>query len=94
MEYACCQNCKEFRGYSNTGYFCNIDKQEVGEYYYCKCYKDEEEQIKGGVKMAFYCTECEHGKSGICWGVNGERKGETVSGTDEGSAACYDDIDE
>ena len=43
MEYACCQNCKEFRGYSNTGYFCNIDKQEVSEYYYCKCYQDEDE---------------------------------------------------
>ena len=43
MEYACCENCQECRGYSNTGYWCQIDKQEIDRYDYCQCYKEIEE---------------------------------------------------
>ena len=42
---AICENCSQFRGFSNTGYWCNIDKVEVDECSSCRCfdlkYKEE-----------------------------------------------------
>ncbi len=44
MDDKYCERCSQFRGYSNTGYWCNIDKQEIDKYDYCKCYKNENEE--------------------------------------------------
>ena len=42
-EYAYCKDCTNFRGYSNTGYWCAIDKEDVDEYYCCKCFDNVED---------------------------------------------------
>lgn len=42
MQNEYCKNCANFRGYSNTGYWCSIDKAEIEDVYdYCKCYEEE-----------------------------------------------------
>ena len=38
-----CANCTRFRGYCNTGYYCSIDKAEIDEYSWCKCFEGQEE---------------------------------------------------
>ena len=58
MDRECCQNCQNIRGYSNTGYWCSLDKQEIDKYDYCKCYKDNEDQevsIMTGDESCKYC---------------------------------------
>ncbi len=38
-----CKNCANCKGYSNTGYWCNIDKSDIEDIYdSCNCYKEEE----------------------------------------------------
>lgn len=40
-DYECCEICLNFRGYSNTGYWCAIDKEDVTEDSWCKCFRGE-----------------------------------------------------
>lgn len=42
MSSKCCKYCSNLRGYSNTGYWCAIDKSEVEEDDSCKCFEEEE----------------------------------------------------
>ena len=38
-----CKDCINFRGYSNTGYYCDIDKAEIEKYESCKAFKSEDD---------------------------------------------------
>lgn len=43
MQGEYCKNCVNLRGYSNTGYWCGIDKADIEDVYdSCKCYEEEE----------------------------------------------------
>ncbi len=37
-----CKDCVNFRGYSNTGYWCAIDKNDIEKYDSCNAYEKEE----------------------------------------------------
>ena len=41
MQEGYCKDCVNFRGYSNEGYWCAIDKAEVEKYDSCKCFEEE-----------------------------------------------------
>lgn len=42
MSKKSCEYCSNIRGYSNTGYWCAIDKSDVEEDGYCNCFEEEE----------------------------------------------------
>ena len=40
----CCEFCVHKQGYSNTGYWCDINHKEIEEEDYCRCFEPEEDE--------------------------------------------------